>query len=175
MRAKQLHTKDYRHKYFFEFKGKLYPINSYVKLTQEGKKYLETTFDNVQLTQHFFIDDKGLECWTFVTDFIDWPVRPFRISTDKPLEELIEEVIQLEPQNSASIKVQLKDWEVPDVVAGWICFAIFFIMVEIFKDWSIKLILRIVVGWYFGLWRQRRMLEEGKFRIEKDSDDKMKK
>ena len=116
------------------------------------------------MKQHFFIDDKGLECWTFVTDFIGWPVRPFRISTDKPLEELIEEVIQLEQSDPTQLKVDFKDWEVPDVLAGWICFIIFFIVVEVFKDWYIKLILRIVVGWYFGLWRQTRMIEEAKWK-----------
>ena len=173
MKCNQWHTKDFRHEYFFTFKGKSYPLNSYVKLTEEGKKFLDTKFDNVQLTEHFYYDRKGFECWKFVTRYIDYPPRPFTVSTNKPLEELAEEVIPPVPPDpnlqQKYSRVSFRDWEVPDVMFGWFCYAAFFIVVEVFKDWFIKLILRIYVGWYFGLWRQKRMIEEAKW---KDNDSK---
>lgn len=54
-------------------------------------------------------------------------------------------------------KPLFKDWEIPELMLGWVAFIIFFLAVAIFKDWYIKLILRIVVGWYFGLWRQQKV------------------
>lgn len=173
MRKEQWYVKDCRHEYSFMFNGKYYPLNSYVKLTEYGKRYLDTKTDEIQLVHHYYINNDEVECWTFITKYIDWPIRPFRVTTDEPLEKLIEEVIPPAPvdinlQQKYS-SVAFKDWEVSDVLFGWVCVLIFFIVVEVLKDWFIKFILRIVVGWYFGLWRQRRMIEEAKW---KDNNNK---
>ena len=47
-----------------------------------------------------------------------------------------------------------KDWEIPEVRTAWIYFLLIYIGVAIFKDWYVKLIIRVMVGWYFGLYRQ---------------------
>ena len=170
MKYMQLYTKEYRHEYTFDFNGVTYPINIYVKLTEEGKTYLNTKFNNVKLIEHFYMNRNSseIEFWKFVTRYVDCPVRPFTVSTDKPLEDLIDEVIlpnfQDENIKQNCSKVALKDWEVPDVLFGWICFIVFFIVVGVFKEWLVKYILRISVGWWFGLWRQKRMIEEAKWK-----------
>ena len=168
MKELQLRTTGYRHEGFFKFKDQYYILGSYVKLTEYGKEYLEAHFDEVQLTKHFFIPKNGkeIECWGFVVQFRGYPPHPHVMSTDEPLEKLIEEVIipaKYEPTNKKPepIKIKNRDWEVPDVLLGWLVFLVFFFGVEIFKDWAVKLILRLAGGWFFSNWRNLRMIEEG--------------
>lgn len=168
MKRFQLRTTGYRHVGCFQFKGKYYLLNSYVKLTEYGKEYLESHFDEVQLTKHFFMPKNGeeIEMWGFVVQFRGVPPSPHVMSTDVPLERLIEEVVapaKYDPPNKKPepVKIKNRDWEVPDVRIGWIIFLAFFFGVEIFKDWTIKLILRYAGSWFFSNWRNMRMIEEG--------------
>ena len=168
MKRFQLYTVGYRHEGSFKFKDQYYLINSYVKLTEYGKEYLESHFDNVQLTKHFFMPKNGkeIEMWGFVVQFRGVPPSPHVMSTDEPLEKLIDEVIippKYEPPNKKPepVKIKSRDWEVPDVLCGWIVFLVFLIGVEVFKGWAVKLILRLAGGWFFGIWRNMRMIEDG--------------
>lgn len=177
MKRRQLDTTRYRREPCFIFNGKIYFVNSYVKLTEYGKEYLDTSFDSVQLIEHFHYkcNEKEAECHKFVTNFIGVPPYPFTISTDEPLEELIKEVVvpvKYEPSNKQPdpLKIKNKDWKVPDVLCGWIIFAAFFFGVEILKDWSLKLILRLFGSWIFSNWRNRRMIEEGMVKFDKKQE-----
>ena len=168
MKYTQLSTYCYRKEGWFTVHGKYYLINSYVKLTPYGKEFLETDFDSVQLTEHFHFEcgSRKAECHKFVIAFRGVPPFPYTMSTDEPLERLIEEVIipaKYEPPNKKPEPVRIKnrDWEVPDVRIGWVIFLVFFFGVEIFKDWAVKLILRYAGGWLFSNWRNMRMIEEG--------------
>ena len=168
MKCDQLNTRNYRHEVVFYFDGKPYLLNSYVKLTPYGKEYLKAASDTVQLTQRFYMPHGGreIECHKFITRYVDMPPRPFTMSTDEPLEKLVECVVvpaKYTPPNKKPdpIKIMNRDWEVPDVLFGWIVFLVFFIGVEILKDWALKLILRLAGGWFFSNWRNMRMMAEG--------------
>lgn len=177
MKKLQFRTTSYKHEYYFTFNGHSYLVNSYVKLTKYGKEYLEATSDKILLTEHFYmpLNGKEVECWKFIVRYDDVPPRPFTMSTNEPLDKLIDEVIEpvknISHAQSKNIpSVDNKDLEVPDVLLGWVLVVVFFVAVEVFKDWGIKLILRVVVGWCFGLWRQKRMLEEGMIKLEKEKE-----
>lgn len=54
-------------------------------------------------------------------------------------------------------KPLFKDWEIPELIVGWIVFVIFLLVVFIFKDWYIQLILRVVGCVVFSTWRQQKL------------------
>ena len=54
-------------------------------------------------------------------------------------------------------KPLFKDWEVPELIIGWIVFILFLIVVFVFKDWYIQLILRVIGLIVFNVWRQQKL------------------
>lgn len=166
MLCHQYYTKDYEHEYLFTFKNKKYLVYSIVKLTKQGKMYLETTKDNVILTEHF-INLDGKECWTYNVGWSHAINKPLYVSTDKHPNQLIDEIVvpanidyterELFGTQAASysngIKNTPKDWEIPEMRKAWIYLIMIFIGVSIFKDWYVKLIIRIVSTWFFITYR----------------------
>lgn len=161
------YTKNYKHNYFFEFQGKQYRVHSIVYLTHDGRQYLGALNNEAILTEQFINWDKKL-CWTYQFKSNDLSVGPLECSTDRPPSELIERV-SLEPnesylerelfgtslqEESVGIKHQKKDWEIPEVLVGWIIVIFIFVAVAIFKDWYVRLIIRALAGWFFGMYRQ---------------------
>lgn len=54
-------------------------------------------------------------------------------------------------------KPLFKDWQIPELIVGWIVFIIFLLVVFVFKDWYIQLILRVVGCVVFSIWRQQKL------------------
>ena len=160
-------TKNYKHEYSFDFKGQKYLVHSIVRLTEEGQKYLGAAKREAVLTEAFY-NWNNVRCWTyeFRTYSLTTPVKT--LSTDTPPDKLIENVIHpatagymerevfgtYAPSYTTGRKVQSKDWEIPEVRTAWLIFLVIFFAVSIFKDWYVKFIIRIVAGWYFGMYRQ---------------------
>ena len=174
MKVLQLQTTGCKMLSCFLFEDKYYVVDSFVRLTEYGKKYLESHFDEVKLTKHFYMNKNGkeVECWGYVVQFRGVPPHPHVMCTDEPIEKLVESVIipakyESPHKKPDPIKIKNRDWEVPDDLFGWIVFLVFFFGVEIFKDWAVKLILRYVGGWFFSKWRNMRMIEEGHVDFEK--------
>ena len=161
------YTKNYKHKYSFNFQGNEYLVHSIVRLTEYGQKYLESAKREVILTEVFYNWNNVL-CWKyeFKTFSAINPVKT--ISTDVPPEQLIEEVIHpatygyMErevlgidaPSYTSGKKVAKKDWEITEVKNAWLIFIAVFILAAIFKDWYVQLMIRLFAGLYFGVYRQ---------------------
>ena len=161
----QLYTKKYEHEYWFDFKGKRYRVHSVVKLTDEGRSYLEMSRKEVILTEVFHSNFGGKKMWTYLGDDIRLHIGVRDKSTDVPPDELIEEVIEAASQEYASREILganspyfatgeknvPKDWDIPEVKMGWIIFILVFIGAFIFRDWYVQLIIRLIAGiWFFG-------------------------
>ena len=163
----QLYTKKYRHVYDFQFKGQTYLTHSIVKLTEYAQIQFRTSKSEVILLEHYF-DNDNRECWTYEIGWSHNISRPLRVSTDIPLKKIIEEItvpatqgyVEREvlgvnaPSFKTGKKITIKDWEIPEVLAGWIVYFLVFIGAFIFKDWYVKAIIWAAAGWIFGLYRQ---------------------
>lgn len=167
MLTHKLLTNNYKHDYFFEFKGEKYRVHSIVKLTEKGRLYLGALKREVILTE-VFINLKGKRCWKYEFQSVALNEGITNASTDLPPNKLIEEVITPATAEYASREIlgidspvykkgekhTKKDWEIPEVRRGWIILIVIFIISAFFKDWYVRLIIRIVAGWIFGLYRQ---------------------
>ena len=167
MLMRQYFTKNYEHRYCFQFQGKTYLVHSIVELTEEGRRYLGAKKNQVILTEHF-IEHDGKKCWTYTLGYDNRTNILQRVSTDCPPDKLIQRVVEAATEDYASreifgtqspvyttgVKHTKKDWEIPEVRTGWIIVFVVFILSALFKDWYVKLIIRIAVGWIFGLYRQ---------------------
>ena len=154
---RQYWTKDYQHEYLFTFKGEKYFVHSIVALTENGKKYLETTKDKVILTEHF-INLNNTECWTYEIGWASGANMPLRVSTDCHPDKLIDKVVVsahadyvertiLGAQANSytnGIKHTKKDWEIANVRNAWLILIATFIAAAFFKDLCIKLLIRII-------------------------------
>lgn len=162
-------------KYFdyFEFKDKKYPIGAYVNLTESGERHV---FDGrghgflrggFRLVDHY-INDKGVEGWTYIIGKSYETKTPFLHSTIKPPDELISQVLCAEINETSytpgELKIEFKepnyfpsDWEVDGVMLGWLVVILVWIGALVFKDWWITLIIQIGAGWYFGSWREKKI------------------
>lgn len=160
-------TKDYKHVMTFKFNNKHYLVHSVVRLTDEGKKYLGSRTKEVVLTEVFY-NWNNILCWKYQFRGLSLTSGVIELCTDRPPDELIEEVVipatpnyterEVFGTNASSYttgnKKKPKDWEIPEVLTGWIIYIIIFFTVAVFKDWYVKLIIRIAAGWFFGIYRQ---------------------
>ena len=163
----KLYTKDYKHEYWFTFKGEKYRVHSIVKLTEEARWYFGSNSREVILTEEF-VNQKGVRCWKYEYRTLGPNCHITNAVTNRTPDELIEEVVipakdeyasreifgTLSPNYTTGEKHTPKDWEIPEVRNGWIILILIFIGVAIFKDWYVQLIIRIAAGWIFGLYRQ---------------------
>lgn len=158
---------------YFEFNNKKYPIGAYVNLNENGELHV---FDGrghgfsrggFRLVDHF-INDKGIEKWTYIIGKSYETNTPFFHSTSKKPEELISGVMCGEINENihtpGELKVEFKepnyfpkDWEVKGVMFGWFVVAIIWVGALVFKDWWITLLIQISAGWYFGSWREKKI------------------
>lgn len=162
------HSKNYKNEYTFHFKDEKYLVYSVVTLTDKAKLMFGTSHDDALLIEHYW-DSRGVECWSYMVQrTINCCDGPYKRSTDCPIEKIIKEVkipategfAQREilgtkaPLYTSGKKVAKKDWEIPQVIQGWIQLAVVFFAVEIFQPWYVKLIIRLIAGWVFSLHRQ---------------------
>ena len=168
MRYYKLITDKYKHDYFFEFNGEKYKTHSIVKLSEYGKLYLGAFKNEAILKEQFLFCDKKL-CWKyeFMSSALNEGIT--NISTDEPPEKMIDDIIfpadekyvlleefGVHSQHSDTvIKETKKDYEIPELRSGWIKFILFFLCVIIFKDWYVRLILRIIACIVFGMYREK--------------------
>ncbi len=158
----------YKHDYFFEFQGKKYRVHSVVRLTEEGRIYLGAKRREVILTE-VFTDHNSILWWKYEFRSSSYYVyKPINKATTRSPDELIEEVVMEASENyterqifgtdsplyTTGKKIVKKDWEIPEVMTGWIIFILVVIGVAIFKDWYVKLLLRGIAGFVFGKYRQ---------------------
>ena len=167
MQVRKLLTKNYKHDYWFEFNGKAYRVNSIVKLTEKGRGYLKSRTREVILKEHF-IGPSNKEMWKYEFNGQSLTEGITNVSTNRHPDELIEEVVipatyeyssrEIFGVNSSEYnngeKNSKKDLYIPEVRRAWIIYIIFFIAVAIFKDWYVKVALRIVAGFILGVYRQ---------------------
>jgi hypothetical protein len=160
-------TKDYKHDYYFIFKGEKYNVYSIVRLTEDGRKYLGALKREAILTE-VFINRQGKRCWKYEFMSNKLNVGIINMSTDVPPGKLIEKVIQpatndyflreefgiTAPNYKNGEKQTKKDLEIPEVKRAWIIYIAVFLGVAIFKDWYVKFIIRVAVSWVFGMYRQ---------------------
>lgn len=164
-------------KYFdyFEFKGEKYPIGAYVNLTKDGEWYMfrdrgyNFIRGNFRLVSHY-VNDQGIEKWEYIIGKLYNSNTPILKYTSKTPDELIAEVKCL-PINETvytpgELKVEFKepnyfpkDDEVEGVMIGWVIMIVVWIGALVLKDWWLRLIVQISVGWYFGSWREKKINE----------------
>lgn len=164
-------------KYFnyFEFRGKKYPIGSFVTLNDHGMRdmFYSKGYNYVKggfrLVDHY-ITDNGREEWKYFIGHIYNSTTPVIHVTHIPPDELLSEVLQKEMDETVDTPGELqvefkessfyyspKDWEVKGVMFGWLVMLLVWIGAFIFKDWWITLLIQIVAGWYFGSWREKKI------------------
>lgn len=162
----KLWTKDYKHDYYFEFKGEKYRVYSIVKLTEEGRFYLGARKREVILTEQFTYRN-GKLCWTYEFKSISLTEGILRKSTDVPPDKLIEEIIQpatdeyflreqfgvQAPNYKEGTKYTTSDWDITEVRHAWIAYILVCIGVFIFKDWYVRSLIWIGASWIFGVYR----------------------
>lgn len=158
----------YKHEYFFEFQNKQYRVHSIVRVTEEGRCYLGSKNREVILTE-VFMDHKGVMWWKYEFASISpycW--KSINKATTRHPDDMLETVVivasteyaerQMFGVNAPSYnkckKVTKKDWEIPEVVVGWIIFILVVIAVSIFKDWYVKMLIRGIAGFVFARYRQ---------------------
>ena len=162
-----LSTINYKQKYHFEFKGKVYFTHSIVRLTDEGMRYFGSIKKEVILTESF-VNHHGVDCWKYMFRSASWSVGITDASTDRNPDELIEEVIMPAsagysereifgrdaPSYTNGKKISKKDWEIPELRTYWIIFILVNIFSLIFKPWIIKVAIWVFSGWIFGTYRK---------------------
>lgn len=67
------------------------------------------------------------------------------------------QIIEGTYKESEEVKPLFKDWQIPELIVGWIAFIIFLLVVFVFKDWYIQLMLRIIGLIGFSIWRQQKL------------------
>ncbi len=161
-------SKNYKHEYFFKHKGTEYRVNSIVRLTDEAKSYLGSATKEVILKEVYYNHIKKKLCFKYEFKDIKLNIGITDKTTDRTPDELIEEVVieaSVEyasreifgvnsPHYTTGTKNTKKDWEIQEVMMGWVVFILVFIAASIFKDWYIQLIIRVAAGWIFGLYRK---------------------
>lgn len=163
----KFYTRNYKHQYSFNFKGKEYNVHSVVRLTPRGKRELGARSNEAILTERF-IGPNNKTWWKYQFKSIEITGGIIDVSTDIRLDKMVEEVIvpastnhmqrevlgvSLNPSTTA-IKHTKKDWEIPEVRTAWLIYIAIFFGVAIFKDWYVQLLIRIGAGWFLGLYRQ---------------------
>lgn len=160
-------TKDYKHDYFFKFKGNEYRVHSIVRLTEEGKRYLGALSDEVILTE-CFINWNGKRCWKYEFKSVEPPFSLVNYSTDKSPNKLIKEIVipatadyasreilgANSPVYATGIKHTKKDLEIPELRVAWLVYILVFIGAMIFKDWYVKIIIWFAAGWLLSIYRK---------------------
>ena len=163
----KLWTKDYKHEYSFEFKGKKYLVHSAVRLTDKGRKYLKSQTHDVLLTEVFYYIDER-KCWSYEFRTMDMGYIT-RASTDIPPDELIEEIINPASDGymfrqvcgapstnfTSGTKHTKKDWEIPEVVTGWVILFLVFFASMIFRDLYMRTLINIIAFCWFVVYRQQ--------------------
>lgn len=163
----KLYTQNYKHDYFFEFQGTKYRVHSVVHLTEKGRLYLGARNKEAILIEQF-TNFNGVLCWKYRFQNISPTIGVADYATDKCPDELIESVVveataghaEREifgvdaPSYKTGKKVSRKDWEIPEVMTGWVILLVIFVGVMFFKDWYIRLIIRLIAACVFGLYRQ---------------------
>lgn len=167
------HSDEVTYLNYFEFKGKKYPIGSYVTLNDRGmlEMFYSQGYNYVKggfrLVDHCFTDN-GCEKWTYFIGHLHNSTMPVVYCTHIPPDELLSEVLNNEFDENIDTVGELqvefkepnyspKDWEVEGVMFGWCIMVFIWIFALVFKDWWIKLLIQIGAGWYFGMWRENKI------------------
>ena len=103
--------------------------------------------------EHYYDDKPTAEEEQLILDTVQAGIPP-KYALPQRLEGKIN-LDHIDPDKPA--KPLFKDWEIPELVAGWIAFIVFFFGVFVFKDWYVQLILRVVGSCLFGWWRQMKV------------------
>lgn len=176
-------TKHYKHDYFFDFKGKKYRVHTIVRLTEEGRFYLGAWRREVILTEQYTNWD-GRLCWKYEFKSISYNIGIINKSTDRPPDDLIEEIVMPASADYASREIlgpsspvykanatkhTKKDWEIPELKRAWIIYILVFTSMSIFADWYVQLILRFLLSAYFCNYRKAILNAYTTYTHDKDS------
>lgn len=192
---------------FFIFKGNVYPIYSFVTLTEKGSKAIDCCGleTSVLVEDHYFAG--CIERWSFKVSSTILTRQNFSFDFFAHIEEYVEEVkadplpdrdkyikyiedykhelyknalsedemqaIHIAVKNEIPLdcvlpnkllgtdkekqKPMFKDWEVPELIIGWIAFIVFYIFTFALADIIFRLFVQIVSGFIFGFWRQYKI------------------
>ena len=179
-------SKNYKHDYFFEFKGEKYRVHSVVRLTDEAKSYLGAWRHEVILTEVYTDERRNITFYKYEFKSISYNVGIINKSTDRLPDEM-EEIVQPASadyasreilgtsspvyQIEAATKHSKKDWEIPELRKAWVVFALVFVGVSIFADWYVQLILRFIASMYF--WKYRKAHIDAYTTYTHDEDNEM--
>lgn len=157
--------KQYSNEYGFDFNGKHYLMCSIVQLSETGKRYLNVNRDDAVLIE-CRIEPTGERKWLYEVGWIYGARNAPKIASTTASPDMVinnvlvaatKEYLEIELfgySDGLKQKCKLHDWEVGEVAFGWILFIIVFLGVCVFKDWYVRLIIRICASMIFGLYRQ---------------------
>ena len=166
----KLITNTYDHEYLFNFNGNDYFVHSIVRLTEYGKRYLGARKRDAILKEHFKYSD-GRLCWTYEFIGNSYNYYTTTATTDEPPEKIIEKIlcnaefnycIREElvrqgipaPKDKNATVISSKDFDIQEVRHGWIVWGLFCILILFFKDWYVQVLLFVISGVIFGMYRQ---------------------
>jgi hypothetical protein len=164
-------------------------VHSIVRLTEEGRIYFGAQKREVILTE-VFTDHKDVLWWKYEFRSVSYTTyKPINKSTTRSPNELIEEVVMEasadyterqifgtdSPLHTMGKKIVKKDWEIPEVMTGWIVFILVIIGVVIFKDWYVQLLLRGIAGYVFAKYRKAHIDARTTYEYNEDTEIEAKK
>lgn len=159
---------NFKHEYFFEFKGERYRVHTVVKLTEEAQNYLNARRREVILTEVYF--DHHFNVWKYKYEFQSrkWPMPIINKSTDRLPDDMIEKIVTPASYEYASREIfgtespeyktgtehVTPDNQIREVKIGWVIYALAILFSFIFKDWYVRLIIIGMASFVFWKFRQ---------------------
>lgn len=80
-----------------------------------------------------------------------------------PVEEYVEIINMrkikngVKPEEISVPKPLAKDWEIPELMVGWVFYILAIFGSFVFKDWYIKIAVQIFIHIWFHLWRLNKI------------------
>lgn len=156
-----------------------YHAGQWVILSDYGMNMLDTKFRRAQITR--CIEDKGYAIYHlcepelpvnwFETSVLSSDAEDF-IESEGPLIDIPQEDIEKLPFSVQSIlnpslqktttddviaNPVFSDWELPEVMIGWVLYYVLFFVVGIFNSEIIQWVLRIILMVAFLVWRSKKV------------------
>lgn len=156
----------------FVFNGSQYPLNTIVKVKNNiylvehniGKM---SNHPMVQVVQSF-IDWKGIHRWTYAIWLKSGSIVEY--TTSESPDTMIESIVGFPYSEQDNRQQYYYDWEVPDVITGWIIFIIVMVVGVFLRDrWTLWIIGSI----YFYLWRKFKLRKTTKYAYGFDIEKKV--
>lgn len=140
------------------YSAAIVPNESYIKeihakpLEGDPQEYIDYIKNYVE---HYWDDRATPEETQRILDAIEAGIPPKLVVPERLKDKV--NLDHIDPTKPIKVKPLFKDWQIPELIIGWIVFVIFFFGVAIFKDWYIQLIIRLIGSWVFAIWRHQKI------------------